>query len=102
MFSSFRRRGEVEDSCRQKWESRFIKEGSSATTIFDVRLNKEREAALVINEKEGPDQFIVFTYKDNNDKSQELGKGDFFFWKDKLFFTFEDIDIVHDVNYKKQ
>lgn len=102
MFSSFRRKAEVEDSCRQKWESRFIKEGVSATTIFQVRLNKEREAALVINEKEGPDQFIVFTYKDSEDKTQELGKGDFFFWKDKLFFTFEDIDIVHDVNYKKQ
>jgi hypothetical protein len=76
-FDLYRKKMQNNANCRLKFESRFILTGSSATTIHHVRLNEDREAALIISEKEGPDVTTVFTYLYDN-KEQELLKRDYY------------------------
>ena len=91
----------LDDCCRLKYESSFITNSTGSTTIYHVRTQTDRSAALVINDKEGPDSQIVFT-DDLDDKDLNLKKGDYFIWKDKHYFVYEDYDVVREVNYIKQ
>ena len=100
-FNAFRERMRLEDCCRVQHETSFIEEGSSATTIYHVRLQEDRPAGLTLNELEGPDTAIVFTYL-FEDKTRELNKADYFRWKNKMWFVYEDIEIVRETAYKKQ
>lgn len=100
-FDLFRKRQQNSENCRNKFESSFILEGTASTVVYSLRLNVNKRAALIINDKEGPDTTLVFTYKeqDNND---ELLKGDYYQWNDNIYLVYEDISLVRDVLYKKQ
>ena len=100
-FNAFRERMRLEDCCRIHAETSFIEEGSSATIIHHVRLQEDRPAGLTLNEAEGPDAAIVFTYL-FEDKTKELNKADYFRWNNKMWFVYEDVDIVRETAYKKQ
>lgn len=101
MFKHYREKSRVDDCCRLKYESSFIVNGTGSTTIHHIRTDTNRSAALVINDKEGPDSQIVFT--DNlEDADLNLRKGDYFLWNKKHYFVYEDYDIVREVAYIKQ
>ena len=76
-YDLYRSRMRNEECCRLKYEASFITEGTSATTILQVRLDVKKQAGLVINSSEGPDSATVYTYKDEV-KSNELLKADYF------------------------
>ena len=100
-FKLFRTKEQNNDNCRNKLESSFILEGTSAVVIRLLRLNVNRQAALIITDKEGPDTNIVFTYKEQV-KEHELLKGDYYTWKNNTYLVYEDIELVREVAYKKQ
>nr|DAJ82911.1 MAG TPA: hypothetical protein [Caudoviricetes sp.] len=76
-YDLYRNRMRTEECCRLKYEAGFITEGTSATTILQVRLNATKQAGLILNSSEGPDSATVYTYKEEV-KSMELLKGDYF------------------------
>lgn len=76
-YDLYRSRMRNEECCRLKYEASFITEGTSATTILQMRLDVKKQAGLVINSSEGPDSATVYTYKDEV-KSNELLKADYF------------------------
>ena len=100
-FNLFRKKQQNNEDCRNKFESSFIFEGTSAVVIHSLRLNVNKQAALIISDKEGPDTNLVFTYKERV-KDNELLKGDYYTWKNNTYLVYEDIDIVREVAYKKQ
>lgn len=100
-FNLFRKKQQSNEDCRNKFESSFIFEGTSAVVIHSLRLNVNKQAALIISDKEGPDTNLVFTYKERV-KDNELLKGDYYTWKNNTYLVYEDIDIVREVAYKKQ
>ena len=101
MFELFRTKMRNEACCRLKYETDFIENGTSATNIYVIRTQLDKKAGLVINEKEGPDTAIVFTYLDD-DKDKELLKPDYFIWKHHTYFVYENVDLVLETYYKKQ
>ena len=100
-FNLFRKKQQYNEDCRSKFESSFILEGTSAVVIRSLRLNVNKQAALIITDKEGPDTCLVFTYKEQV-KNNELLKGDYYSWNDNTYLVYEDIDLVREVAYKKQ
>ena len=100
-FDLFRKKQQNSEDCINKFESSFILEGTSAVVIHSLRLNVNKQAALIITDKEGPDTNLVFTYRERV-KDNELLKGDYYTWRDKTYLVYEDVDIVRDVDYKKQ
>lgn len=56
---------------------------------------------MIITDKEGPDTSLVYTYTERA-KNNELLKGDYYTWKNNTYLVYEDIDLVREVNYKKQ
>ena len=100
-FNLYRRKMEASKQCMLCQETAFILEGSSATIIHMLRTDVDKQAALIINEKEGPDTVTVFTHKKEK-RCDELLKTDYFKWKDKTYFVYEDIDIIREATYKKQ
>lgn len=100
-FDLFRTKIQNSENCRIKYESSFILEGTSAVIIHVLRLNADKQAALILTDKEGPDTSLVYTYKEHN-AANELIKTDYFTWNNNTYFVYEDVDIVRDVNYKKQ
>ena len=92
---------DISDSCVANYESSFIVEGTSAVKIFSLRLQAYKNAAMIITDKEGPDTSLVYTYTERA-KNNELLKGDYYTWKNNTYLVYEDIDLVREVNYKKQ
>ena len=100
-FNNFRRKLEINDNCIAGYESAFIVEGTSAVTIYNVRLHTIQQAAIIITDKEGPDTSLVYTYKKRALES-ELLKGDYYTWNNNTYFVYEDVPIVLEGKYKKQ
>lgn len=100
-FDLFRTKMGYSENCRLTYESSFITEGTSAVIIHVLRLNDDKQAALIMTDKEGPDTTYVFTYKETLPHN-ELLKTDYFTWDGKTYFVFEDVSLVKPANYKKQ
>jgi hypothetical protein len=100
-FNSFRRKLQINDNCIAGYESAFIVEGTSAVVIHNKRLDASQKAAIIITDKEGPDTSLVYTYKERAIEL-ELLKGDYYIWNKQTYFVYEDVQLVMDVNYKKQ
>ena len=76
-FDLFRTKMGYSENCRLTYESSFITEGTSAVIIHVLRLNDDKQAALIMTDKEGPDTTYVFTYKGTLPHN-ELLKSDYF------------------------
>ena len=100
-FDLFRKKQQNNEDCRDKIESSFILEGTSAVVIYSLRLNANKRAALIITDKEGPDTNLVFTYKEQV-KDNELLKGDYYSWENNTYLVYEDVSLVRETLYKKQ
>lgn len=100
-FDLFRTKMQNDKNCIAKYESNFILEGTSATTIYVLRLNNDKQAALIPTDKEGPDTMLVYTYIEE-EQERELLKTDYFKWKNNFYFVYEDVDLIRYSIYKKQ
>lgn len=66
--------------------------------VIHKRLGKEIKAAIVFNDKEGPDEAIVFSFI-----VDDLQKSDYLVYENTNFLVYEDIRLTDsDINYKKQ
>lgn len=101
IFNTYRTKINNNKKCELKYEADFIKNSSASTIIHVLRTDIDKNAALTINDKEGPDNAIVFTFIEE-DNDLNLLKGDYFTWKDKTFFIYEDEYLVHESYYQKQ
>lgn len=100
-FNAFRTKVETNSNCIANYESAFIIEGTSAVTIYSLRLQAHKQAAIIITDKEGPDTSLVYTFKERA-KEHELLKGDYYIWNDNTFLVYEDVQVVLNTKYKKQ
>ena len=89
-FDLFRIKMHNSENCSMNYESNFILEGISSVIIHVMRLNADKQAALILTDKEGPDTSLVYTYKDRNIEN-ELLKADYFTWKNNTYFVYEDV-----------
>lgn len=101
-YNFFRTKTKNSTECSLNHEFNSMLNGSMGTEIYSFRLQKTIKAALNISETEGPDKTIVFTQKTKNCGCGELLKGDYFCWKNKIYFVYEDIALVRETNYIKQ
>lgn len=89
-------------SCYDERSAAFITEGALSTDITHVRLNTTIEAAVTFNDKEGPDESIVFTLK-TTPSSNELLKGDYYIYNNTYYLVYEDVRITDSgITWKKQ
>lgn len=101
-YDLFRTKTNNATECSKKYDFNFTMNGSMATTVFALRLNKELQAGLIINDEEGPDDVIIYTARASGCSCEGLCKGDYFRWRNKIYFVYEDIDLVRETNYIKQ
>lgn len=100
-FDTYRRKVANSENCTKSYEASFIEEGSSATIIHILRLDVDREAGIILTDREGPDTNFVFTYVQDT-PTQELLKGDYYTWNGNTYLVYEDVSLVVDAIYKKQ
>lgn len=100
-FSRYRTRMNNSENCRLKYESNFLLDGAAAVEIYVPRLQANKQAALIITEKEGPDTTLVYTFLERVPQ-MELLKADYFTWKNNAYFVYQNIEIVNEAIYKKQ
>ena len=81
------------------WEiSRFHLRRACVRDVTHVRLNKTIKAAVTFNDKEGPDESIVYTFNSDN-----LLKGDYFIYDNVYYLVYEDVKLTDkNLNWKKQ
>ena len=101
-YDLFRTKTNNATECSKKYDFNFTMNGSMATTVFALRLNKELQAGLIINDEEGPDDVIIYTARASGCGCEGLCKGDYFRWRNKIYFVYEDVDLVRETNYIKQ
>lgn len=89
---------EKRNACYDDRSAAFILEGKLSQDVTHKRLNKDIKAALTFNDKEGPDEVIVFSLLED-----DLLKGDYFIYNDVNYLVYENVRLTDkDVNYKKQ
>jgi hypothetical protein len=102
IYDAFRNKQENKKDCHDTRSAAFIMTGDVSNDITHVRLNKEKKAALIFSDKEGPDGVNVFTIKQNLD-GENLQKGDYFTWNNLYFLVYEDVKLSKvDIPYIKQ
>ena len=89
-------------SCYDERSAAFITEGALSTDITHVRRNTTIKAAVTFNDKEGPDESIVFTLK-TTPTSNELLKGDYYIYNNTYYLVHEDVRVTDvSITWKKQ
>lgn len=95
-YDRYRRNYEVQTSCLTKKTAYFIQNHESSVKINVSRTEEEIPAVLVFSDREGADE--VFLYVDVHDDFQVQ---DYFTWNSIVFFAYEQVQIVKDVDYIK-
>lgn len=96
-FARFRRTNTTKNNCTKRKTSYFIENHLSSTTIYVERTDITIPAVLVVNDKEGADEFLTFVYAE-----EDIQLGDYFTWKEtNHFFILEDVHVIKEVDYKK-
>lgn len=97
VYDVFRTVAKKRATCFDTRSAAFITQGKLSKDIFHKRKNKIIKAGLVYQYKEGPDEAIVYTFKND-----DLRKGDYFVHDHTDYLVFEDQKLVDDgVNHKK-
>lgn len=96
-FERFRRTNTTYNKCLVKSTSYFISNHESKAMITINRTAEELLSVLVVNDKDGADNFTLFTYKDD-----DVVVGDYFTWKEENhFFIYEKCHVIKEVDYNK-
>ena len=102
VYDRYRRIQKRKRECEFEKSADFIRNGGVSVDVEHVRLDEKRNAGLVFNHKEGPDDAIFFTEL-FNEKDQEFLKSDYFVWENTYYLVYEDVRLVNkNLNYKKQ
>lgn len=102
VYDRYRRIQKRKRECEFEKSADFIRNGGVSVYVEHVRLDQERNAGLVFNHKEGPDDAIFFTEL-FDEKDQEFLKSDYFVWENTYYLVYEDVRLVNkNLNYKKQ
>lgn len=76
----------------------FIVDGKLSKTVYHKRRRRKISAGVVFQNKEGPDEVIVYTF--NKDKLQ---KGDYFIYDDVNYLVYEQDKLTDEnINHRKQ
>ena len=76
----------------------FITEGKLSKTIYHKRRKVKISAGIVYNNKEGPDEVIVYTFQ-----KDRLHKGDYFILNDVNYLVYEEEKLTDEnINHRKQ
>ena len=76
----------------------FIVDGKLSKTVYHKRRRRKISAGVVFQNKEGPDEVIVYTF--NKDKLQ---KGDYFIYDDVNYLVYEQDRLTDEnINHRKQ
>lgn len=101
-YDKYRKIQQRRQDCRDEWSAAFLSEGGVAVKVTNYRLGEEENAGLIINDKEGPDDVILFSNKKRY-KDEEFVKGDYFIWENTFYLIYEDVKLVNkELKYKKQ
>lgn len=103
LYEKFREKHAIKKACEDKISADFIFSKETSNEITHVRINEDKNVALVFNNKEGSDEVIVFEAIEKNKESWEyLKKGDYFVLSNNYYLIFEEFKIVKsDLSYKK-
>ena len=77
VYDRYRRIQKRKRECEFEKSADFIRNGGVSVDVEHVRLDERRNAGLVFNHKEGPDDAIFFTEL-FYEKDREFLKGDYF------------------------
>ena len=84
-------------ACFDKRSAAFITDGDMSQIVYHKRTEKDINAALTFNYKEGPDENIIYTLL-----SDDLKKGDYFVFRSTDYIVFEEEKIMDvNVQYRK-
>lgn len=98
IYEKFRGVQAKKTSCYDERSAAFITEGLVSQDITHVRLNEEIKAAIVITDKEGPDESLVYTLNENS-----LLKGDYYIYDSNYYLVYENVRLTDDsLIWKKQ
>ena len=98
VYDIFRSVQNKRKTCYDNRSAAFILEGKISQNIYHKRLNKDIKAALVFNDKEGPDEVSVFTLIED-----DLQKADYFIFDNVNYLVYENVKQTdQDMNHKKQ
>jgi len=97
VYDVFRTVAKKRATCFDTRSAAFITQGRLSKDIYHKRKNKNIKAGLVYQYKEGPDEAIVYTFKED-----DLRKGDYFVYDHTDYLAYEDQKLVDEnVNHKK-
>lgn len=98
LYDKFREVQEAKEKTYNDRSSAFITEGLVATEITMLKDNSTKDAALVYNDKEGPDDVIVYTLK-----KDDVAKSDYFSHDGVNYLIYEDVKLNDKtISYRKQ
>ena len=97
VYDVFRTVAKKRATCFDTRSAAFITQGRLSKDIYHKRKNKNIKAGLVYQYKEGPDEAIVYTFKQD-----DLRKGDYFVYDHTEYLVYEDQKLADEsVNHKK-
>jgi len=91
IYDTFRGVQAKKTSCYDDRSAAFITEGLVSQDIVHVRKSETIKAAITFNDKEGPDEALVYTFKND-----ELLKSDYFTYNDNYYLVYEDVKMTDD------
>lgn len=98
VYDIFRSIQNKKTACYDKRSAAFIIDGALSIDITHVRRNADLKAAMVFKHKEGPDDTIVYTLKDD-----QLLKSDYFTYNGAYYLVYEeDKSTDESLIYRKQ
>ncbi len=93
IYDTFRGVQAKKTSVYDERSAAFITEGILSTDITHIRTNEIIKAAVTFNDKEGPDDSIVYTLK-TTPESNQLLKGDYYIYRNGNYFVYEDVKLT--------
>ena len=98
IYDTFRGVQAKKTSCYDDRSAAFITEGLVSHDIVHVRKSETIKAAITFNNEEGPDEALVYTFKND-----ELLKSDYYTYNDNYYLVYENVKMSDEgVNWKKQ
>lgn len=92
IYDIFRGVQSKKDTCYDETSAAFVIEGNVSNEVTHVRLNQQKQVALIFNDKEGPDDAFIFSKKQKNTLNN-FKKGDYFIYDGTYFLIYEDVKL---------
>jgi hypothetical protein len=103
----FKRRHDIQDQVKRDGSLSFLLESPSRTTVVLQKNDITITAVVVSSYKEGPNELLLFTYKNVNDshlpavQQKNVFIGDYIIYNDKIYLTLDEYDHPDFADYGK-